>query len=92
MARQTAVGVALGQQLGPAPPELLEQVAQAHDLLAVGRAHAAAQQPPQGVVEVAAGQQVVGQAGQQVVGVEVGELLRAVPAPVVVAGGHFRLR
>ena len=81
-----AVGVALGQHLGAAAAQLLEQVAQPGHLLAVGRAHAAAQQPAQRVVEVAARQQVVGQAGQQVVGVEVGELLGAVPLRVVVAG------
>ena len=48
------------------------------------RAHARSQQAAQRVVEVAAGQEVVGQARQQVVGVEVGELLGAVPPRVVV--------
>ncbi len=78
-----AVGIALGQHLGAPAPQLLEQVAQAGHLLAVGAAVAAAQQAAQRVVEVAAGQQVVGQAGQEVVGVEVGELLGAVPPGVV---------
>ena len=51
-----AVGVALGQHLGPAPPQLVEQVAQPGHLLAVGRLEARPQQAPQSVVEVAAGQ------------------------------------
>ena len=86
-----AVGVALGQHLGPPAPQLLEHVAQARDLLPVGVAEAAAQETAQRVVEVAAGQEVVGEAGQQVVGVEVGELLGAVPFRIVVAGAHGRV-
>ena len=86
-----AVGVALGQHLGPAAPQLVEHVAQPRHLLAVGVAEAAAQEAAQRVVEVAAGQEVVGEAGQQVVGVEVGELLGAVPFRVVVAGAHGRV-
>ena len=83
-----AVGVALGQHLGPAAAELVEQVAQSRHLVAVGGVEAAAQEPPERVVEVTAGEEVVGEAGQQVVGVEVGELLGAVPFRVVVADAH----
>ncbi len=86
-----AVRVALGQHFGPPPPQLVEHVAQARHLLAVGVAEAAAQQAPQRVVEVAPGQEVVGEPGQQVVGIEVGELLGAVPFRVVVAGAHVRV-
>ena len=87
-----AVGVALGQHLGGAGAQLVEQVAQPRHLVAVGGAEAAAQEPAQGVVEVTARQQVVGEAGQQVVGVEVGELLGAVPFGVVVLDAHAPLR
>ena len=83
-----AVGIALGQHLGAAPAELVEQVPQTRHLVAVGGAEAAAQQAPECVIEVTAGEEVVGEPGQQVVGVEVGELLGAVPFAVVVAGAH----
>ena len=85
---QAPVGVALGQHFRPAPAQLLEQVAQTGHLLAVGRLEARAQEAAQRVVEVTAGEQVVGQARQQVVGVEVGELLGAVPLGIVVADAH----
>ena len=81
-----AVGVALGQHLLAAPaPQLVEQVAQPGHLVAVGGAEAAAQEPAERVVEVTARQEVVGEPGQEVVGIEVGELLGAVPLGVVVA-------
>ena len=83
-----AVGVALGEHLGPAAAELVEQVPQSRDLVAVGGVEAAAQEAAERVVEVTAGEQVVGQAGEQVVGIEVGELLGAVPFRVVVADAH----
>ena len=84
------VGVALGQHLGAATPQLVEHVAQTRHLLAVGVAEPAPQQAAQRVVEVTVGQQLVGEAGQQVVGIEVRELLGAVPFEVVVAGAHGR--
>ena len=83
-----SVGVALGQHLGAPAPQLLEHVAQPRHLLAVGVAEAAAQQAAQRVVEITPGEEVVGEAGQQVVGVEVGEFLGAVPFRIVVAGAH----
>ena len=89
---QLAVGVALLEQLGPAAAQPVEQLAQPRSRSPVGRPHAAAEQPAQGVVEVAPGQQLVGQLGQQLVGVEVEQLLGAVPTAVVVAGGHAHLR
>ena len=67
---------------------MLEQVPQSGHLVAVGSAEPAAKQPAQRVIEVAAGQEVVGEARQQLVGVEVGELLGAVPFRVVVVGAH----
>ncbi len=85
-----AVGIALLEEFGAPLAHLLDEVAQALDLLAVGHAHAAAQQTPQRVVQVAPRQEVVGQPGEQLVGVEADELLGAVPAPVVVAGAHRR--
>ncbi len=88
--RHATVGVALRQHFGTAATELVEHVAQSWHLLAVGVAEAASEEAPQRVVEVTAGQQVVGEPGQQVVGVEVGELLGAVPFRIVVAGAHVR--
>ncbi len=86
-----SVGIALGQHLGAPAPQLVEHLTQAGDLLAVGIAEAPAQHAAQRVVEVAPGQQVVGEGRQQVVGIEVGELLGAVPFRVVVAGAHVRV-
>ncbi len=77
---QLAVGVAALEELGPPPAEPLEELARAEDPLPALGAHPGAQQPPQGVVEVAAGQHFVGQLGQQVLGVEAESLLGAVPA------------
>ncbi len=86
--RHVAVGIAFGQELGPAAAQLLDQVPQAGDLLAVRRAHPRTHQAAEGVVEVALFEEFVGQAGQQVVDVEVGELLGAVPPRVVVPCRH----
>ena len=83
-----AVRVALGQHFGAPSAQLVEHVAQARHLLAVGVAEAAPQQSPQRVVEVAPREEVVGEAGQQVVRIEVGELLGAVPLRIVVPGAH----
>ena len=83
-----AVGVALGEHLLAAAAQLVEEVSQAGDLVAVGSVEAAAQETTQRVVEVTAGEEVVGEPRQEVVGVEVGELLGAVPFRVVVAGAH----
>jgi hypothetical protein len=88
--RHAAVGVALGQHFGAAAAELVEHVAQPGHLLAIGVAEAASEEAPQRVVEVTAGEEVVGEPGQQVVGVEVGEFLGAVPFRIVVAGAHGR--
>ena len=83
--RHAAVGIALGQHLGPAAAELVEQVPQARHLVAVAGVEAAAQEPPQRVVEVTTREQVLGEAGEQLVRIEVGEFLGAVPFRVVVA-------
>ena len=62
--------------------QLLEQLAQALQLLAVAVAEALLHHPPQGGVEVAVVEQVVGELVEQRVGVELEPLLRAVPPRV----------
>ncbi len=73
------VGAALLQQLLAPLAHALDHLAHAHDPFAVAGPHPAAHEPAQRVVQVAARQQVVGELGQQVVGVEVAPLLGAVP-------------
>ena len=85
-----SVGIAFGQHLGTALAELLEQIAQARHVLTVGPVEPPAQEPPQCVVEVPSRQEVVGESGQQLISVEVGEFLRAVPRRVVVSDAHPR--
>src|SRR6185312_12347334 len=74
------------EHLLAAASQLVEEVPQSLDLVAVGGPEPTAQQPPERVVEVTAREQVVGQSGEEVVGIEVGEVLGAVPFRVVVAG------
>ncbi len=82
------VGIAFGQHLGPPLAQLLQEIDQPGDLLAVSGAHSRTQEAAQRVVEIATRQEVLGQTGQEVVRIEVDELLGAVPLGVVVAGAH----
>ena len=59
--------------------ELLEQLTDPGQLLAVAVAHALVHHPAQGGVDVAVVQQLVGQLVEERVGVEVESALRAVP-------------
>jgi hypothetical protein len=68
--------------------ELLEQVAQALHALAHGVAHAALHQVPQRVLQVPEVHQVVCEGFQQVVRVERGDLLAAVPFRVAIGECH----
>ena len=74
----------------PAPAQLVQQVPQPLDLLAVGRARAPVEHPPQRVVEVAVGQEVVGELGQERVGVVDQRILGPVPPSVVVVARSSR--
>ena len=84
--------VAPVQLLLPFQAELVEQVAQALDLLAVGGVPPPVEHPLQCLVQVAVGQQVVGQLGEHRVGVVDEGLLGAVPTAVVEPPGHPRPR
>ena len=90
--RVGAAEVALLQQLLAFHAQPVEQVAQPLDLLAVGGPPAAVEHPLERVVQVAVGQQVVGQLLQDRVGVVDRRLLGAVPPTVVVPPGHPRPR
>ena len=68
--------------------QLLEEVAQALHALAEGVAHAALEEVAEGVLEVAEVEEVVGQAGEDVVGVKRRDLLGAVPFGVAEAEVH----
>src|SRR6185503_14650003 len=81
-----AAEVVLLELVAPAPAQLLEHLAQAHELLAVAVLEAGLEHAAQGGVEVAVVQQVVGDLTEHVVGVELEADLRAVPARVAVAG------
>ena len=59
--------------------QLLHQLAQALQPLAVAIAHALLHHPPQGAVDVAVVQQIVGELVEQPVGVELEAALRAIP-------------
>ena len=78
--------------LPPLAAQLLEQLPHALDPLAVAVPEARLQHPAQGGVQVAVVEQVVGDLGQDGVGVEVEADLGAVPAGVVGAGHGPRLR
>ena len=70
--------------------QLLEHLADALEPLAVAVAEPRLHHPPQGGVQVAVVQQVVGDLGEDVVGVELEADLRAVPARVAEATCHDR--
>ena len=77
-----ATEVVLLEQVGAAPAQLLHQLAQALQPLAVAITEAALHHAAQGVVEVAVVQQVVGDLLQDAVGVQLEADLRPVPAGV----------
>ena len=68
--------------------ELLEEVAETFETLAEGVAHAALEEVAEGVLEVAEVQEVIGEAGEDVIGVEGRDILRAVPFGVAEAVDH----
>src|SRR5207247_3519662 len=68
--------------------ELLEEIAEAFQALAERVAHAALKEVAEGVLEVAEVQEVIGQAGEDVVGVERRDILSAVPFGVAEAVSH----
>ena len=68
--------------------QTLEQVAHAVGAIAVGRADAALHHVAQGLLQIAEGEQIVGERLQDVVGVEGGNVLRAIPLRVSESGGH----
>src|SRR5206468_3716176 len=68
--------------------ELLEEVAETFETLAEGVAHAALEEVAEGVLEVAEVQEVIGKTGEDIVGVEGRDILRAVPFGVAEAVGH----
>ena len=68
--------------------ESLEQVAHAVGAFTVGSADAALHHVAQRLLEVAEGEQVVGEGLEDVVGVEGGDVLRAIPLRVSESGGH----
>ena len=72
------------------PPEPLEEVAEAGDLLPVPRAEALAEEPLERAPEIPVGDQVVGHRREHVVGVEVGKRLGAVPAGVAAPHALYR--
>ena len=63
----------------PLAPELLEQLTDPGQRLAVAVAHSLVHHPPQGGVDVAVVQELVGELVEERVGVEVETALRAVP-------------
>ena len=71
-------------------PKLLEQLADALDPFAVPVAEPGLHHPPQGRVEVAVVEQVVGDLREDRVGVELEPDLRAVPPGVAEPSGHGR--
>ncbi len=73
-------------------PQLVEQVAQSLDLLAVRGPPPPVEHALERLVQVAVGQQVVGQLRQDGVGVVGQRLLGPVPPPVVEPPGHPRPR
>jgi hypothetical protein len=73
-------------------PELVQEIAQSLHLLAVGGAPPAVEHPLERFVEVAVGQEVVGQLRQHRVGVVDQRVLGSVPTAVVEAPGHPRPR
>ena len=77
-----AAEVVLLELLLALAPQLLEHLAQAHELLAVAILEARLQHAPQGRVEVAVVEQVVGDLAEDVVGIELEPRLRAVPPRV----------
>ena len=77
--------VELVERLPALLAQLLQQVTQPLRALRAGVAHAALQHVAQGVLQVAEVHQVVGEALEDVVRVEFGDLLRAVPFAVPVA-------
>ncbi len=83
-----AAEVVLLEQVGTAPPQLLHQLPQPLQPLAVAVPEAALHHAPQGVVEIAVVQQVVGDLGQHAVGVQLEADLRPVPAGVREAASH----
>ena len=84
--------VTLFEQFLSLHPQLVEQLAQALDLVAVGRAPPTVEHPLEGLLQVPVGQEVIGQLLQDGVGVVGRRLLGSVPPPVVVAPGHPRPR
>ena len=85
-----AAQVVVGQLL-PAPlAQALDQLPQPGQTVAVGVTQPVLEQAAQGGVELAVVEQVVGELGQQVVGVELEALLGAVPPGVAERGGHER--
>ena len=76
----------------PLEAQLVEQVAQPLDLLAVGGPPPPVEHALQRLVQVAVGQQVVGQLREDGVGVVDERVLGAVPPPVVEPPGHPRPR
>ena len=70
----------------------LEHLAHAGDALAVAIGEAALQQPLQGLIEIAVIQQLVGQLGEDVVGVEIEADLRPIPLRIPEPGHRYRAR
>src|SRR5207247_495495 len=68
--------------------ELLEEIAEAFQALAERVAHAALEEVAEGVLEVAEVQEVIGEAGEDVVGVKGRDILSAVPFGVAEAVSH----
>ncbi len=83
--------VVLVELLAALLAQLLEEVAQALHALAHRVAHAALHQVAERVLQVAEVHQVVGQAGEDVIGVERGYVLGAVPLGVLVSEDHSTL-
>ena len=85
-----AAQVVLGQLLLPPLAEALDQLPQAGQAVAVGVAQPVLEQAAEGGVELAVVEEVVGELGQQGVGVELEALLGAVPPGVAERAGHAR--
>ena len=83
-----AAEVVAVEQLAALLAQLVEHLAQALDVAAVAVAEALLQRAPQRRVEIAVVEQIVGELGEQVVGVEVEADLGAVPARVAERACH----
>ena len=81
----------VGQFLPPPLAEALHQLPQAGQPVAVRVAHPVLEEAAEGGVELTVVEEVVGELGQQAVGVELESLLGTVPPGVAERGGHERL-